>query len=202
VISTTGHLLLMLALTFIGLFIFLLEGPALIAWFEGLVPMREGELRSILGEFRMVSRSVLLAVGATAAVQSVTGLVGLLLAGVPNPVFFALLAFFLALVPAVGAASCFVVMGLAYLLGGMTGTGIFLLLWGLLAVGLVDNLLRPFFIGDGAAMHTGLVFFSLLGGIAMFGVAGLVAGPLTVAFFIAVMRVEARHRRTLITRVE
>ncbi|MBL9037591.1 MAG: AI-2E family transporter [Archangium sp.] len=197
VARTTGHLLLVIALTFISMFFLLNEGRSLIGWFDALLPMPTGQFHSILAEFRKVSRSVLLAVGATAAVQATTGLIGLLIAQVPNPFFFTLLAFVLALIPLVGAASCFVVLGLGYLAIGATGTGLFLIAWGVFAVGVIDNLLRPIFIGDGTAMHGGLVFFSLIGGLAAFGTAGLVAGPLTVAFFIAVMRVENIRRHSL-----
>ena len=187
--SSTGKLMLDTALGLIALFFLLLEGPALIAWLERILPVPAGQFRSLLGEFRRVSRSVLVAEGATAAIQALVGLVGLLIGGVPNPVFFTLATFFLALVPAIGAASCFIALGAVYLLDGRTGTGIFLLVWGVLIVGLVDNVVKPLFIKDGAAMHGAVVFFSLIGGLAAFGAPGLIAGPLVVAFFIAVMKV-------------
>jgi predicted PurR-regulated permease PerM len=191
VLSVTGKLMLDTALGLIALFFLLLEGPGLIRWLEGILPVPAGQFRSLLGEFRRVSRSVLVAEGATAAIQALAGLLGLLIAGVPSPVFFTLATFFLALVPAIGAASCFVALGGVYLLDGHTGTGIFLLVWGVLIVGLVDNIVKPLFIKDGAAMHGAVVFFSLIGGLAAFGAAGLVAGPLVVAFFVAVMKVTA-----------
>ena len=173
----TGTLLLHVVLGLIALFFLLLEGPAFVGWIESILPVPPGQFRNLLGEFRRVSRSVLVAEGATAGVQALTGLVGLLIGGVPNPIFFTLATFFLALVPAIGAASCFVALGAVYLLDGHTGTGIFLLVWGLLIVGLVDNVVKPLFIKDGAAMHGAVVFFSLIGGLAAFGAPGLVAGP-------------------------
>ncbi len=188
-VQVTGGLLLDAVLCLIGLFFLLLEGPALITWIDAIVPVRAGQFRALLREFRRVSRSVLVAEGATAAIQAITGLVGLLIAGVPNPIFFTLATFFLALVPAIGAASCFVVLGAVSFLDGHTGAGVFLLVWGVLVVGLVDNVVKPLFIKDGAAMHGAVVFFSLIGGLAAFGASGLIAGPLVVAFFIAVMRV-------------
>jgi predicted PurR-regulated permease PerM len=188
VVSFTGRLMLATAMGLIALFFLLLEGPALINWLEQILPVPASQFRSLTGEFRRVARSVLVATGATAGVQALSGLIGLLIAGVPSPIFFTLATFFLALVPAVGAASCFVVLGAAYLLDGHTGTGIFLLAWGLLIVGLADNLIKPLFIKDGVAMHGALVFFSLIGGVAAFGAPGVVAGPMAVAFFVAVMK--------------
>lgn len=137
---------------------------------------------------------MLVAEGATAGVQAGAGLIGLLIAGVPNPIFFTLATFFLALVPAIGAASCFVLLGAVSLLDGHTGVGVFLPLWGVVVVGLVDNIVKPLFIKDGAAMHGAVVFFSLIGALAAFGAPGLVAGPLVVAFFIAVVRVATAPR--------
>lgn len=191
VLSTTGQVALDLALFVIALFVLLSEGPQFVDWLERLLPVPSGQFRSLLKEFHRVSRSALLATGATAAAQAVAGLVGLLIAQVPNPLFFTLLTFFLAMIPAVGAASCFVVLGGLYLLDGHLLAGLFLLGWGVLVVGLVDNIVKPLVIRDGAELHGAVVFFSLIGGLAAFGVAGLIAGPLVVAFFIAVVRV--RH---------
>lgn len=192
VVSVAGEVMLTFALIFVALFFFLREGRALVVWLEGVLPMPPGQFVSILGEFRKVSRSVLMSVGLTAGVQAVSGLIGLLLARVPNAFFFAFLSFVMALIPMVGAASCYVLIGAVLLLNGSTGAGAFLILWGIVVVGLVDNMLRPLFIGDGAAMHSGVVFFSLIGGLAAFGVAGLLLGPLVVAFFLAVIRVHNR----------
>ena len=190
-VKVTGKAMLDATLGLIALFFFLLEGPVLVRWIERVLPVRPGQFRSLLGEFRRVSRSVLLAEGATAGVQALAGLVGLLIAGVPNPIFFTLATFFLALVPAIGAASCFVVLGAVNFLDGHSGTGTFLLIWGVVVVGLVDNVVKPLFIKEGASMHGAVVFFSLIGGLAAFGAPGLIAGPLVVAFFIAVTKVSA-----------
>ena len=71
------------------------------------------------------------------------------------------------------------------------GWGIFLVAWGILVVGLIDNVVKPLFIKGGVEMHGAVVFFALLGGLAAFGPVGLVAGPLVVAFFVAVSRAAA-----------
>ena len=63
--------------------------------------------------------------------------------------------------------------------------------WGFLVVGLIDNVVRPLLIKGGVEMHGAVVFFALLGGLAAFGAVGLVAGPLVVAFFVAISRASA-----------
>ena len=69
---------------------------------------------------------------------------------------------------------------------------LFLALWGLLVVGMVDNVVKPLLVKRGMNMHGGLVFFSLLGGLSAFGTVGLIAGPLVVSFFLALVRIYQR----------
>jgi predicted PurR-regulated permease PerM len=79
----------------------------------------------------------------------------------------------------------------------LTGHGsaaLFLALWGILVVGFVDNLVKPLLMRGRLEVHGALIFFALLGGLATFGPVGLVAGPLTLSFFLAVMRIAERER--------
>jgi predicted PurR-regulated permease PerM len=73
-------------------------------------------------------------------------------------------------------------------LGGHPVSALFLVLWGILAVGLIDNIVKPYLIRGGIELHGAVVFFALLGGLAYFGPVGLIAGPLVVSFFLAVVR--------------
>ena len=67
--------------------------------------------------------------------------------------------------------------------------GVLLALWGLGAVGTVDNVLKPVLMRRGLAVHISLVFLALLGGLATLGPIGLIAGPLALAFFLATLRI-------------
>jgi len=73
-------------------------------------------------------------------------------------------------------------------LGGHTYAAVFLVVWGVLAVGLIDNVVKPYLIRGGIELHGAVIFFALLGGLAYFGPVGLIAGPLVVSFFLAVIR--------------
>ena len=67
--------------------------------------------------------------------------------------------------------------------------GVFVFLWGFFAVSLIDNLLKPILIGAGAKMHILLMFFAILGGVQVYGVTGLVLGPVLIASFLAMVRI-------------
>src|SRR5262249_41405887 len=153
-------------------------------WIDENVPFGGIRIQELVGEFRRVSVAVLVSTLATAGVQALAATIGFLIARVPNPVFFTVLTFVLGLVPAVGAASVVLAVTGLLLLLDHTGPAIFLGLWGVIVVGLVDNLLKPLFIRGGLELHGAVIFFSLIGGLAIFGALGLIAGPLIVAFFL------------------
>ncbi len=192
VLSATGTALLHTALMLIAFFFFLVDGRALVDWVKESVPLKRGQMAELLEEFRKVTVAVLVSTVATAGVQSILAFVGYTIARVPSTLFFTLLTFLTALIPAVGATIVVVVIGVLEFLTGHRLAGVFLVVWGLVLVGLVDNLVKPLFIKGGLEIHGAIVFFSLLGGLAAFGPIGLVAGPLAVSFLIAVVRMYRR----------
>ncbi|BDG04408.1 AI-2E family transporter [Anaeromyxobacter oryzae] len=181
------------AMMLISLFFFLVDGRRLIDWLDGRVPLRPGQFRELVDDFRRTSVSVLVATIATAGIQTVTGLVGYLIARAPNPIFLTFATFIVALVPAVGGAAMVVVVGLIMLATGHLLAGIFLLVWGLGVVSVVDNVARPFLLKGGMELNGGVVFFALLGGLAVFGGIGLVIGPLVVTFLLSTLKMYRRE---------
>lgn len=193
VLAATGTFVLQAVMMLIGFFFFLVDGRALVDWLDARVPLRPGQFRELLADFRRTSVSVLVATAATAGIQTLAALVGFLIARAPNPVFLTLLTLLFALVPAVGAAV--LVVGVAVLLMGTghMGAGIFLAVWGVAVVSLVDNVARPYLLKGGMALHGGVVFFSLLGGLAVFGGIGLVVGPLAITFLLTALNMYRRE---------
>jgi predicted PurR-regulated permease PerM len=150
------------------------------------------ETRELLAAFKRVSLMVIVSTVITAAVQAVAALAGYLIAGVPHPIFFTLVTFFVAFVPAIGATSVCLAAALLLFVTGHPYMAIFLAVWGLAVVGLVDNVVKPLLIKRGMELHGAVVFFSLIGGLAAFGPIGLLLGPLSVAFFLALVRMYHR----------
>ena len=97
------------------------------------------------------------------------------------------------MIPAIGAGVvCLAVAGLVALTG-QPYSALFLAVWGIVVVGLTDNLVRPLLIKNEIGMHGAIVFFALIGGVAAFGALGLLIGPLAVAMFLAVLRIHERN---------
>jgi predicted PurR-regulated permease PerM len=191
-VIATGSLLFQLAMMLIALFFLLTGGKQLLAWIDAASPLRKGQTHELLAECRKVSYSVIVSTVITAGVQTLAALAGYLIAGVPQAIFFTGLTFFFALIPAIGAAAVCLVAALVLLLTGHPYMAIFLAIWGVAVVGLVDNIAKPFLIKGDVEMHGAVVFFALIGGIAAFGMVGLLIGPLAVAMLLAILRMYKR----------
>ncbi|WP_257454440.1 AI-2E family transporter [Archangium lipolyticum] len=192
VVATTGSAVLQTAMMLIALYFLLVDGGRLVTWLESVSPLRRGQTTELLTEFRRVTKSVLVSTIATAGVQAVAALVGYLITGVPVPIFFGAVTFFFALIPAIGGASVCIVASIILLATGHPVAALILALWGVIVVGLSDNIVKPLLAKRGMHMHGAIVFFALLGGLAVFGAIGLLLGPLIVAFFLSVVRIYER----------
>jgi predicted PurR-regulated permease PerM len=192
VLAATGSLLVQTVMMLIALFFLLVDGKRLVTWIEQVSPLAEGQTLELLKEFRKVSVSVLVSTLATAGAQTAAALLGYVIASVPHPFFFATMTFFTALIPAVGAGGMCLLASLLLVLQGRLWMALFLAIWGVFFVGLMDNVVKPMLVRRGLEMHGAVVFFSLLGGLAAFGAVGLLLGPLVVSFFLALVRIYQR----------
>jgi predicted PurR-regulated permease PerM len=191
-LSATGALVFQLVMMLIALYFLLIQGEELVGWLDRTSPLQPGQTRELLFEFKKVSYAVIVSTVITAAVQAAAALVGYLITRVPNPIFFAGVTFFVAFIPALGAASVCLLAALLLFVTGHPYAAIFLAAWGVLVVGLVDNVVKPLLIRAGMEMAGALVFFALVGGIGAFGAVGLLVGPLVVASFLTLLRMYER----------
>jgi predicted PurR-regulated permease PerM len=109
--------------------------------------------------------------------------------GVPGAALWSAATFIAALVPVFGTVLVWGPITLYLLLMGSWTKAVILASWGIVAVGTIDNLLYPFLVGDKLRIHTVPTFFSILGGIGLFGVAGLILGPLVLAVTLGLLEV-------------
>src|SRR5262245_52374335 len=139
VLVATTNALVQIGSMLVAFYFLLLDGPRLVEWLAGTAPIGRSRTYELLRDFRAVSEALLVSSAATAGVQTLVALVGFLLTGVPQPVFFALVTFIVAFVPMLGAASVSVALaGMLYLTGHPV-QALLLATWGMLVVGLSDN---------------------------------------------------------------
>jgi predicted PurR-regulated permease PerM len=170
------------------LFFVLRDGPALAQRVVRMLPI-EARLRGRLWQHLIdVTRAVFMGIGVTALVQGVLLGIGFAIAGLPSPLVFGVLGALFALVPVVGTAIVWVPGTLWLLAQGDAGHALFLAAWGVLAVGSVDNFLRPILISGRVEVPTLAVFIGVMGGLSAFGFVGLFLGPIVLGLLVALFR--------------
>ncbi|RJS17402.1 AI-2E family transporter [Corallococcus sp. H22C18031201] len=191
-VSATGSVLVQGVMMLVALFFLLVDGGRLVTWLEELSPLESGQTADLLTEFRDVSRAIIVSTVATSGVQALLAFLSFVVGGVPSAVFFGLLTFFTAFIPAVGAGGMCLVASAIVFFDGRPVTALLVAVWGVAVVGTVDNLVKPLLARRGMDLHPALIFFSILGGLSIFGGVGLLLGPLVMATFLALLRIYRR----------
>lgn len=171
--------LLGFCLTFYLLFFFLRDRRPVLQSIRALAPLSEAEMDTLC---ERINDTIHATIYGELAVSAVQGLLGGLIfwwLGLPAPLLWGVVMALLAVVPVLGAFLVWIPAALFLAVEGSWGKALILTLWGLLVVGTIDNLLRPILVGKRLRLHTVLAFISVVGGLVLFGSAGLILGPVT-----------------------
>lgn len=165
------------------LFFLLRDGQVLARRIKQAVPLRTDQKTALFGRFADVVRATVKGSILVAIAQGALGGLAFWFLGIHAALLWGVLMAFLSLVPAIGAGLVWVPVAIYLLATGAVWQGVSLILYGVLVIGLVDNLLRPFLIGKDTKLPDYVVLISTLGGIEVFGLNGFVIGPLIAAMF-------------------
>ncbi len=175
-----------LGITLICCFYLFRDGEALMEWVRENVPLPFKRDHVVVQRFGQVVKGSIWGNTLVAVLEGVIGGIGFWLTGLPSPVLWGAVMGFLAYLPVVGASLVWAPAALYLISQAAYGKVLALCVIGLL-IGVVEYFVRPICVGRASKIHTLLVFFSVLGGIKLFGLLGIVAGPLVVAVGIAVV---------------
>lgn len=183
------------------LFYLVRDGERMVERLRGLLPLREAQTTRIFAKVRNVTRAVVFGTFAVAALQGLLGGLGFVIVGLPGLIWGTVIGVS-SLIPVVGTALVTVPAILYLFLNGMYWQTAFFTVWAVVLVGGVDNYLRPFFMRGQAQMSPFYIFLAIVGGLATFGLSGLVFGPLVVALAIVVVEIyREEYRPDALTRV-
>lgn len=161
---------------------------------ERMLPLHRMHTRVVFAEFQKVGREVFIGTVLTGLAQGMLAGVGYALGGVPEPALLGALTAVCSLVPALGTLLVWVPVGVGLMASGRVGAGIFELVWGALVVGIVsDYVIRPKLVGGNGHIPSLLTFISLFGGVKVFGLMGLVVGPVIASVALALVRTYDRE---------
>jgi len=170
------------------LYFLLRDGDRLTDSIIKLSPLPDRDDEAILDSLRRAIHSVVTGSLLIAFIQGVVATVGFAIFGLPNAFLFGALTAIAALLPGIGT-SLVVIPSVLYLTASGHALGaVGLLTWGMIAVGLVDNMLGPRLIGRGISLHPVIVFLAVIGGLSLFGPFGFIFGPLVLSLFITLAK--------------
>lgn len=174
------------------LFFLLKDGRRIIDYVKYLSPLHEDQEDVIIANLRNVSRAVLVGGLMVALLQGVAGGVGLSFVGIPS-LFWGTMMGFASLIPVVGTGLVWGPAVAYLLLLSKWKAAAFLALWCGVGVTSIDTFLRPYFMREAAGMPLLYIFLSVIGGIQVFGPAGLLYGPLILSFAMVMLRIYAEE---------
>ena len=175
-------------------FFLIRDGGSVVRALRDALPLAPEHKLELADKFVTVVRATVKGNLLVAAIQGMLGGLAFWFLGVGGALLWAVLMAFLSLLPAVGAGLVWLPVALFFLMTGAVWKGLALIAWGVLVIGLIDNLLRPMLVGKDTRMPDYLVMISTLGGMAVFGINGFVLGPAIAAMFIAIWQIYGEKR--------
>ncbi|MGH7795266.1 MAG: AI-2E family transporter [Candidatus Binatia bacterium] len=183
--QNTFDLIVNLFIVLYLLFFLLRDGDGLTRRIREAIPLYPEQQRDLFNKFTAVIRATIKGTVVVAIMQGALGGLIFWVLGVHAAVLWAALMAVLSLLPAVGSALVWLPVAIYFLVTGAIWQGIVLIAFGVLVIGLVDNVLRPILVGKETKIPDYVVLVATLGGIAIFGVNGFVIGPVIAAMFMA-----------------
>ncbi len=169
-----------------AMYFFLVSGSASLKRILYYVPLSPEDEERLLEKFTSVARATLKGSLLIGVVQGTATGLGMWLTGVPGAAFWGTVTMVMSLIPAIGAVLVWGPATIYLIVIGHVGAGLALLAWCALGVGSIDNFLRPLLVGRDTKMSDLMVLLSTLGGITLFGIAGVIVGPIVAAVFVTV----------------
>jgi predicted PurR-regulated permease PerM len=171
------------------MFFFLMDGDKLVAKILYYLPLQDQDEQRMLEKFTSVTRATLKGTAIIGILQGGLAGAAFWVVGIPSAVFWGTIMAVLSIIPGIGTALIWGPAVIILAAGGNFLKAIGLGIFCALVVGSIDNLLRPILVGKDTQMHELMIFFGTLGGIIMFGVMGMIIGPIVAALFITIWEI-------------
>ncbi len=169
------------------LFFLLRDHEKIVDTLHWIIPLSRSQEVALLDEAKAVARSAVVGSFLTAIAQGIAGGIAMAIVGLPG-LFWGTMMAFASFIPAVGTALIWIPASAYLLLTGEWGWALFMAIWGAVVVGSIDNFLRPLLMQGSSGMNTLLIFLSLLGGIQLFGLIGVIYGPIIFALTLVLLK--------------
>ncbi len=189
--NVTGWIVRLFIFLF-AFYYFLIDGKTYLQWTLKNIPIAESDKRLLLANFLTVAEATLKGTFVIAVIQGSIGGLTMFFLGVPYTMLWWILMIFASIIPAAGPAIIWIPAAIFLYLTGHHTESIILTLVGTFVIGLVDNFLRPKLVGQDVKMPELMILVTTLGGIAVYGLAGVIIGPIIGALFMTTWEIFGR----------
>ena len=189
VLTNAGKFLFQFWLMIFLMFFLFRDGHALFEQIKAVIPMSPDKTDYTVTHLRHIIESTMYGGVVVSLLQGFLGGMMFWILGLPSPIFWGAVMAFLAFLPIIGPFIIYIPAGLILIFTGAPVKGIILIVVGAVVVSQIDNFLRPLWVSGKTGMHTMVLFVSIMGGVSMFGLLGVVLGPFVAAVFISLYEV-------------
>lgn len=187
-LGTATRMTLNLLFTFFGLYYILMDPAA--AW-NGLrpaIPFSDANVEILKERFAAVTKSTILGTGLAAVAQGAMVGGAFAVTGLGNAMFWGAVTVLLSILPLVGSGMVWAPAAVVLFARGEAAAGIGMVVWGVIAVGNVDNLIRPYVANRYAQTHPLITLVGAVAGVSHLGILGLLIGPLALSYFFELLK--------------
>ena len=194
-ISGTGNFLVSFAFSVFILYFFYLDGNYLGSLLAKAIPINPIHVNKLMNKFIEVTRGLFSGYILVALYQGFVAFILMTIFGVEGSMLFSVILMFASFIPLFGAAIVWAPIGLIMCFTGPIWKGILFLILAAITISFLDNFLRPFFLKDRIKVHPLIIFFAILGGIQLFGMNGLLLGPLVIILFFTILDILSNNEK-------
>jgi predicted PurR-regulated permease PerM len=179
-----GYIILHFFIILFLLYFLFIDGKKLIERIQFLIPLKDSEEQELIQKLEKVADAIVFNTFMLAFLEGTYGGILFAILGISSPIFWGLIMTFLAIIPFIGTNTILVPMAIYQFASGNIWIGIIILVVGTGPVAVNQHLIRPRLDGYKSGMHPGIMFISSMGGLAVMGVPGFLAGPMIAGLFV------------------
>lgn len=189
ILGATFNTLTTVIIMYFILYFMLAEGRKMESGFYEWVPLKDDNIILLRRDLNLMVTSNAIGIPLIALVQAVVGLIGYILLGVDQPMFWFVITCIAAMLPVVGAAAAYIPIALIFFAEGATGKGIIMIIYGFGVIGVVDNVFRFWLQKKLGDVHPMITVFGVIIGVSMFGFIGIIFGPILISLFLLMIKI-------------
>ena len=188
-IANMTRLIFYFVLMVFTMYYFFKDGELVIHKMKRLMPLTQDQIEVTFKQLRDVIQATMYGGVVVALIQGIIGGILFAIMGIPSPVFWGAIMAFLSIIPILGAFLIYIPAGIILIIGGSYIKGIIVIAIGTLVISQIDNVIRPFLISGKTSIHPLMLFFTIMGGVYLFGLLGVVLGPMIAAVFVTILKI-------------